>query len=80
MIRSFVLSLTVIILTAVTACDLEQKPSSPGPIAFAGGGQLNMVYDIRQRPQAVYLDGKVHIVFAGRTDEVPVGKKPSTRP
>ena len=39
-----------------------------------------MVYDIRQRPQAVYLNRRVHIVFAGRLDEGGLGEKPSTRP
>lgn len=57
-----------------------ELPGSDGPVAFAGGGQLNMVYDIRQRPQAVYLNDKVYIVFAGRTDEAPKSKKISTRP
>ena len=32
---------------------------------FGKGGQKKMLYDRRQRPQAVYLDGKVHLVFNG---------------
>jgi len=33
------------------------------PMAFGEGGQFKMLYDRRQRPQSVYLDNKVHIVF-----------------
>ena len=33
--------------------------------SFGEGGQLKMLYDVRQRPQSVYLNGKVHIVFNG---------------
>ena len=33
------------------------------PMAFGKGGQKKMLYERRQRPQAVYLDGKVHLVF-----------------
>ena len=32
-------------------------------VAFGQGGQIKMLYDRRQRPQSVYLDDKVHIVF-----------------
>ncbi|MDF1819921.1 MAG: hypothetical protein P1U54_14905 [Immundisolibacteraceae bacterium] len=35
------------------------------PMVFGKGGQKKMLYDRRQRPQAVYLDGKVHLVFNG---------------
>ncbi len=34
-------------------------------ISSGKGGQKKMLYDQRQRPQAVYLDGKVHVVFNG---------------
>jgi len=33
------------------------------PVAFGEGGQIKMLYDRRQRPQSVYLNDKVHIVF-----------------
>ena len=32
---------------------------------FGEGGQIKMLYDSRQRPQAVYLNDKLHIVFNG---------------
>lgn len=31
--------------------------------AFGEGGQIKMLYDRRQRPQSIYLNNKVHIVF-----------------
>jgi len=73
-------------LTALPACGEKVRSVSAVPVAFADNGQLNMLYDARQRPQAVYLNGKVHIVFAGRTDapdrQTGVGnrKKVLTRP
>jgi hypothetical protein len=33
------------------------------PVAFGEGGQVKMLYDRRQRPQSVYLNDEVHIVF-----------------
>ena len=35
------------------------------PVSFGEGGQLKMLYESRQRPQAVYLKDKLHIVFNG---------------
>lgn len=54
---------------------------SSGPVAFGNWGQLNMLYDRRQRPQAVYLDNKVHVVYAGReTAPPPTSRKIRTQP
>jgi len=80
MIRRLLLSLPVVMVAGLAAYGERSQSASAGAVSFAGGGQLNMLYDIRQRPQAVYMNGKVHIVYAGRTDKAPVGKKPSTRP
>ncbi len=80
MIKKLLLFLVLVTLTGLPAYAEKSQSITAGPVSFAKGGQLNMVYDIRQRPQAVYLDGKVHIVFAGRTDKVPEGEKISTRP
>ena len=35
------------------------------PMAFGFGGAKKMTYDVRQRPQAVYFNGKVFIGFKG---------------
>ncbi|MCK5175610.1 MAG: BNR-4 repeat-containing protein, partial [Planctomycetes bacterium] len=80
MTKKLLLSLVLVTLAGLPAYAEDSRSIAAGPVSFAKGGQLNMVYDIRQRPQAVYLDGKVYIVFAGRTNEVPVGEKPSTHP
>jgi hypothetical protein len=34
-------------------------------IPFGSGGQLKMIYDRRQRPQALFIDNKVHLVYNG---------------
>ena len=45
-------------------------------MSFGKGGQKKMLYDPRQRPQAVYMDGKVHLVFNGGGKD---GEDPSFR-
>jgi hypothetical protein len=54
------------------------KAGTP-PLAFGHGGQIKMLYDRRQRPQAVYLHDKIHIVFnaGAETGALP---KAQTRP
>jgi len=41
----------------------ERQKADQFPMAFGEGGQIKMLYDRRQRPQSIYLNGKVHIVF-----------------
>jgi len=36
-----------------------------GVYPFGSGGQLKMIYDRRQRPQALFLGGKVYLVYNG---------------
>jgi len=43
----------------------EPQEGDPVPMAFGQGGQIKMLYDRRQRPQSVCLNGKVHLVFNG---------------
>lgn len=45
--------------------------------AFGQGGQIKMLYDRRQRPQSLLLDGKVYIVFNGGGKMVAPGKSPT---
>ena len=40
-------------------------PASPEPVPFGSGGQVKMLFDVRQRPQSVYLNGKVYLIFNG---------------
>ena len=48
-------------------------------LSFGHGGGIKMLYDIRQRPQAVYLRGRVFIGFKGGASTSPSGK-PKTSP
>jgi hypothetical protein len=48
-------------------------------MAFGEKGQLKMLYDRRQRPQSVYLNNKVHIVFNAGA-EIAARSQPSARP
>ena len=57
-----------------TSTDLTQADQLAA--AFGQGGQIKMLYDRRQRPQAVYLNEKVHIVFNGGGQ---IGAKPKAR-
>ena len=41
----------------------ERQKADQFPMAFGEGGQIKMLYDRRQRPQSVYLNDKIHIVF-----------------
>lgn len=71
--KTVVSSLVCLALSIVTGCadghaeannmnpDASQAGSSY--VALGQGGQVKMLYDRRQRPQAVYLNDKIHIVF-----------------
>ena len=41
----------------------KAETSATRLLTFGEGGQIKMLYDRRQRPPSVYLNGKVHIVF-----------------
>ena len=48
-------------------------------LPFGENGSIKMLYDRRQRPQSVFLDGKVHIAFAGDA-EFSNSKRAKTKP
>lgn len=48
-------------------------------LPFGEGGQIKMLYDRRQRPQSVYLKGKVHLVINAGGKEGTPGKS-NTKP
>ena len=52
------------VLTQLAASDLTSYELH----SFGEGGQNKMMYDRRQRPGAVYLDGKVFIAFNAGSD------------
>ena len=49
-------------LPPVWAREFKQKAT---PTAFAYGGSKKMLYDVRQRPQALHWKGKVYIGYKG---------------
>jgi len=58
--KKVLLSFSCLVLLTI----IQQKSrASRFPVAFGQGGQIKMLYDRRQRPQSVYLNNKVHIVF-----------------
>ncbi len=53
----------------------QAAEATPGILAFGHGGGKKMLYDNRQRPQAVYLNGKVFIGYKGNAERVVKGVK-----
>jgi hypothetical protein len=55
-------------LISIDAAVGAGSPANDGKVqiqTFGEGGSIKMLYDQRQRPQSVYLNGKVYIVFKG---------------
>ncbi|MYF16357.1 MAG: hypothetical protein F4215_02800, partial [Gemmatimonadetes bacterium] len=42
-----------------------EKQTDFSVVPFGSGGQLKMIYDRRQRPQAIYINNQVYIVYNG---------------
>ena len=64
----FPICLTVAVVTACAPGQMSQTSAGATQVAhaameFGQGGQIKMLYDRRQHPQAVYLNDKLHIVF-----------------
>ncbi|MFC1764549.1 BNR-4 repeat-containing protein [Planctomycetota bacterium] len=59
--------LFVLVMVHIIPCARAQirEISDLQIVPFGDGGQIKMLYDARQRPQAVYLNNKLHIVFNG---------------
>jgi hypothetical protein len=59
--------LLILLAACGISCSVAPKTENAEPhiVSFAAGGPLRMLYDSRQRPQAVYLKDKLHIVFNG---------------
>ncbi|MBW7990777.1 MAG: hypothetical protein FVQ84_12290 [Planctomycetes bacterium] len=57
----------------------KQQKAGQLPIAFGEGGQIKMLYDRRQRPQSIYLNNKVHLVFNG-AGQIGASPKAPTKP
>jgi hypothetical protein len=50
------------------------------PVAFGFGGSKKMLYDVRQRPQAIYFKGKVFIGYKGGGSKPADGGRESVAP
>jgi hypothetical protein len=52
----------------------EEKKNGITVIPFGSGGQVKMIYDRRQRPQAVFINDKVEIVYNGGASQAAENK------
>jgi hypothetical protein len=57
MVRSF------LVLIMVVGCALAE--SDFDVVAFGSGGKRKMLYDVRQRPASVLMDGRLYVVYNG---------------
>lgn len=68
-----------LIFISLFACgdrgDAEQKKNDYSVIPFGSGGQVKMIYDRRQRPQAVFINDKVEIVYNGGASQTAENKQ-----
>jgi len=63
---SFLLQALLIPLFACAGLSAKTRDRAKLPvIPFGQGGQLKMIYDRRQRPQALYMNDKVYMVYNG---------------
>jgi hypothetical protein len=75
------LFVTIVLLLAFVAvsCDNESSEKvmrdSVKLIPFGSGGQVKMIYDRRQRPQALYINGKVFMVYNGGASQIAEDKR-----
>lgn len=65
--KRLLLALVCCVPMSFTASGEDGRPSriTTVPIAFGRGGKLKMLYDCRQRPQSVLLQGRVFVVYNG---------------
>jgi hypothetical protein len=59
------------------SCAQETERTGDQLLSFGEGGQIKMLYDRRQRPQSVYLNGMVYIVFNAGGEKGAPARSPS---
>ncbi len=59
------------------SCTQESEVPGYEMFTFGEGGQIKMLYDRRQRPQSIILNGMVYIVFNAGGKEGDVGRSPT---
>jgi len=75
--RKLILSVIVLLLVSPVLFAQKIKKTNYQTLSFGEGGQIKMLYDRRQRPQSVYLNGKVHLVFNAGGEKEASGKSPT---
>ena len=50
---------------SVTASSADEKNAAAKMLPFGESGKFKMLYDARQRPQSVFLEGRLYIVYNG---------------
>ena len=79
MMKKLILSILALLYLIPISIAQKTETSDFKVLPFGEAGQIKMLYDRRQRPQSVYLNGKVHLVFnAGGEKGVP--GKAKTKP
>ena len=69
----------ILVTVSITSLSAEEKHASGNVLPFGEAGKFKMLYDARQRPQSVYLNDRLYIVYNG--DAKPSGSgKGSARP
>lgn len=53
------------VLLVTLSISMVAKDAHPLPVPFGTTGKFNMIYDVRQRPQAILLNELVYIVYNG---------------
>jgi len=62
-VKKILLSLIIIAIINPFSFTQKDEKSDYEIFSFGEGGQIKMLYDRRQRPQSIHLNGKVFIVF-----------------
>jgi hypothetical protein len=74
--RKFIFNCLFLLLVTLPELTGKDSPSFEF-YTFGEGGQNKMMYDRRQRPGAVYLDGRVFIAFNAGSDEAAKKRAPT---
>lgn len=77
---SILLGISLLSLSASTLTASPAHDRKPQILTFGESGTFKMLYDQRQRPNAVFLNGKVHIVFKGGGKAGTSGKSAKGKP
>ena len=63
--KNYLLSILLTAIAISSSIAVGKGDAKPQVVSFGEKGQVKMIYDARQRPQSVYMNDKLHIVFNG---------------